>query len=307
MSNRTKRIFKIAVIAVIGANLVFYAALYPPGRAALVIAAGRGPNGRFVDVLRACYRDYKQNEFEREIARAGRVVKRDAHGFQLVEIPGSSFWEPGMQGSAVLAQLAELKAKYFGLATPIRRGDIVLDCGANVGTFTRYALSHGAKLVVAIEPAPKNIVCLRRNFPDEIASGRVIIYEKGVWDKEDFLRLAESDATDAMDSFVRHEGTHEGPLVPLTTIDNLVQELHLERVDFIKMDIEGAEQRALTGARQTLAKYKPRMEISVNHLTDDPEKVPLIVEKLEPGYKIDYLLCEGKPGLRIEAAVLLFH
>jgi hypothetical protein len=44
---------------------------------------------------------------------------------------------------------------------------------------------------------------------------------------------------------------------PLTTIDKLTAELKLERVDFIKMDIEGAEQRALMGAQQTLEKSPP--------------------------------------------------
>ena len=53
----------------------------------------------------------------------------------------------------------------------------------------------------------------------------------------------------AADSFIIHrEGDKEVAKIPVTTIDKLVAELKLERVDFIKMDIEGAEQRA--GRRQ---------------------------------------------------------
>jgi hypothetical protein len=44
-------------------------------------------------------------------------------------------------------------------------------------------------LVVAIEPSPANLECLRRNMSREIASGRVIVYPKGVWDREDVLAL----------------------------------------------------------------------------------------------------------------------
>ena len=65
----------------------------------------------------------------------------------------------------------------------------MLDCGANVGTFTRKALQAGAKLVVAIELEPRNYSCLRRNFEREIRDGRVIVVTKGVWDKDDTLRF----------------------------------------------------------------------------------------------------------------------
>ena len=84
----------------------------------------------------------------------------------------------------------------------VRKGDIVLDCGANLGTFTRTALDRGAKTVVAIEPAPENLECIRRSFKDEIASGRVILYPKGVWDKDDVLTLHIHHDNSAADSFL---------------------------------------------------------------------------------------------------------
>ena len=84
-------------------------------------------------------------------------------------------------GSALNYDLAEQKRNIYG--TGIRRGDIVLDAGANVGVFTRKALWAGASKVIAIEPAPENLECLRRNFAAEIADGRVVVYPKGVWDK----------------------------------------------------------------------------------------------------------------------------
>ncbi len=47
--------------------------------------------------------------------------------------------------------------------------------------------------------------------------------------------------------------------VPVVRIDQLVAELGLPRVDFIKLDIEGAEREALRGAVQVLKKYRPRL------------------------------------------------
>jgi hypothetical protein len=77
-------------------------------------------------------------------------------------------------------------------------------------------------LVIAIEPVPQNLECIRRNFRTEIESGRVVVYPK------------------------------------------LVGEWKLERVDFIKMDIEGSEPKALLGAQQTITRYKPRLEVEVS-------------------------------------------
>ena len=49
-----------------------------------------------------------------------------------------------------------------------RPGDVVMDCGANFGVYTKYALSKGAAWVIAIELAPEDIECLRRNLRKEV-------------------------------------------------------------------------------------------------------------------------------------------
>jgi hypothetical protein len=60
-------------------------------------------------------------------------------------------------------------------------------------------------------------------------------------------------------------------------------DLKVERADFIKMDIEGA---ALRGAKNTIAKWRPRMAIAMEHLTDDPVRIPQVVQAEVPGYRI---------------------
>jgi acetylornithine/succinyldiaminopimelate/putrescine aminotransferase len=52
------------------------------------------------------------------------------------------------------------------------------------------------------------------------------------------------------------------------TIDQVVEDLDLSRVDFIKLDIEGAESQAILGAKQTLARFQPPVAIATEH-TDD--------------------------------------
>jgi FkbM family methyltransferase len=188
----------------------------------------------------------------------------------------------------------------------VHAGDTVLDCGGNVGTFTRTALRHEAKLVVAFEPAPENIEVYRRNFKDEIAAGKVILVPKGVWDKEDVLMLKRDPHNNAADSFVLLSDGSSAVPAPLTTIDNAVAELKLDRVDYIKMDIEGAEVRALRGARQTMTRFHPRMSIAAEHFAADGVEIPKAVKSLAPGYQVTCGPCLETRDGHVRPDVLYF-
>ena len=229
-----------------------------------------------------------------EAIRSGsRVIQKDDR-FSLWDTPAGKFWVPTGNGG-IAYDLAEQKRNIYG--TRVRPGDIVLDAGANVGVFTRKALWAGAAKVVAIEPAPENLECLRRNFAAEIAAGSVVVYPKGVWDKDDVLKMQLDPANSAEDSFFRKFAGGQSIEVPLTTIDKMVAELGLPKVDFIKMDIEGAEQRAVVGAKNTIARFRPRMALCIYHVQDDPKMVPKLVHDAVPDYRV------GKTCLCLEDRV----
>ncbi len=163
-----------------------------------------------------------------------------------------------------------------------------MDCGAHVGTFSRFAFRKGASRVVAIEPDPVNLVCLEQNFPEEISNGRMLVVRAGVWDKRTVLTLSEDLGDNSGgNSFVvplPHGGSLAG--IPVAPLDDIVSELHLVQVDFIKMDIEGSEQNALRGATETLRRFRPRMAICTYHLPDDAKLIPAIVTAVQPSYQI---------------------
>jgi len=303
------RAIKALIILFVLANVLIYATAHSQFAfsAYPYVLVGRAPDCPWTQIARAYGSHWRQPAVMDQIDRASTVVERAPGNLTLFQTPKGRFWVP--DGMNLSWLLAEQEVKYASVGgQQVRPGDIVLDCGANVGVFTRAALSANAKTVVAIEPSPRNIAALRRTFAAEIAAGQVILYPTGVWDRDDFLTLNES-TTSAEDSFVMHrEGAHGGVKVPLTTIDKLAQELHLTRVDFIKMDIEGAEQRALAGAGNTIARYRPRMEISVNHLPEDPQKVPAIIRQAWSGYRHECLKCEpAEKAWRIESEILYFH
>jgi FkbM family methyltransferase len=224
------------------------------------------------------------------------------------QTPRGTYWIPAKSRWVLPFNLAEQAMQIYGSGDQgVRSGDIVLDCGANVGVFAREALNAGAAKVVAIEPAPENVEVLRRNFKDEVAAGRVIVYPKGVWDKDDVLTLKIDPENSAADTFVidRKEATG-GVQVPLTTIDKLTAELGLARVDYIKMDIEGAEPNALRGGRNTIAKWKPRLSLSAYHAPDHPQVIPQIVRETRPDYIMECGPCTEANG-HIRPDILWFR
>ena len=242
-------------------------------------------------LLRALREDSEYRKRHRKarkfIAAASHVQTVGPDGIRLTETPYGAYWNPvGMDLFSVLAERA--LSLYMPKQHGVREGDIVLDCGANVGVFVREALEHRAARVVAVEPSPVNVECLRRNFPAEIASGLVVIVERGVWNSEGPLRFFHSPNT-LRDRFVTGGEPARGEQVlelNVTTIDRIRVSLALPRIDFIKMDIEGAEQQALAGAQETIASDHPRMSIATYHRTDDFPGIPSVVRRAWPSCRI---------------------
>lgn len=251
--------------------------LYHPVRMTAFVAAGLNQTCPLEKALESD-RDAKQQvAFKDEIFSASSLIQTDAAaGMELYDTPFGRYWIPKDNRSVLAWNLAEIKRGiYFSGDHTVRPGDVVIDAGANVGAFTRMALNQGAARVIAIEPGPENVAAFHRNFESEITSGRVVLVPKGVWDQVGEMDLRVSPTNSAADSFVMNPPDSKViGKVPVTTIDNLVSELYLEKVDFIKMDIEGAEPKALDGAKRTLARFRPRLSVAVYHADDHPKTIP---------------------------------
>jgi FkbM family methyltransferase len=170
---------------------------------------------------------------------------------------------------------------YERYGVSVHPGDVVLDIGAYRGTFTRHALESGARVVVAFEPQPDNYGCLEQTFAPEINRGAVRLVKAAIWDKAGTLQFSGADLTGHVSG-----ATDKSITVAATTIDDAVRDLGLDRVDFIKMDIEGAERHAVRGATRTLAAFQPRMALCVYHLPDDPKPIPSLVLERQPKYRV---------------------
>jgi len=244
-----------------------------------------------------------------EIAQASRVTRRDAK-LALWNTPSGEYWIPDVKdrNDIILPLLlAQTARNIYGTGEwGVQPGDIVLDAGAYVGTWTRYALAKGAKLVVAIEPTPESVECLKRNLSAEIAAGKVIVYPKGIWDSDGVLTLF-GGGDGVGNSFVEHSSANdEINGIPVTTIDKVAAELHLPRVDFIKADVKGATERLIRGGSGVIKRDHPRLAFSTEEPVDNAPSIAKLVTQVQPGYQTQCGPCL-LDGREIYTDVMLFR
>jgi FkbM family methyltransferase len=203
----------------------------------------------------------------------------------LWDTPLGRFWGTERDGRELDLLMLEQAGGdiYEQRGVSVRDSDVVMDVGAHLGTFTRIALRNGARLVVAVEPDPVNAACFARTFAPEITGGRVRLVVAAAWHSPGSLTFEIGNASQT--GRVSESGSDRALTVRAVTLDGIVDELKLDRVDFIKMDIEGAERHALAGAERLLAAQKPRLAICIYHAADDPQVVPRVVLAANENYQ----------------------
>ena len=216
----------------------------------------------------------------------------------LGEVPAGGLWNTcagkyvflkGLDPFYVRIAAEEQAINVYGLTA---RDKIVVDCGANVGLFTKYALQSGAERVIAFEPSPGNAACFRYNLADEFRAGRITLIEKGLLDREGEVRFFTPKA-DPFAHAVAEDGTGDSS-IPVTTLDRALEEIGVKHVDFIKMDIEGSELRAIEGARNILQGIRPRISIGTEHTADYFANTAQVIDRMVSlGY--DYLCTQSLP------------
>ncbi|MEM3449248.1 MAG: FkbM family methyltransferase [Nitrososphaerota archaeon] len=159
--------------------------------------------------------------------------------------------------------------------------------GANIGIFTLLAslLVKDYGTVLAIEPYPPNIQCLQLMCEFNQLSN-VHIVPVAVGSKNGKAKLHIDPQLGGHS--VNIERSKKSIMVKVNTLDYIVKKFALPKVDFIKMDIEGAEADALIGAKETIQEYAPYIAMSAYHLPDDQRKLSQILKSLQPNYNTQF-------------------
>lgn len=146
----------------------------------------------------------------------------------------------------------------------------IVDCGGFTGDLMVALEKHGVDFsrVWSFEPNPKLYNVMYSNIVKNGLEGKFIPIQKGVWESSGkaFLDFNEEDIAGGKIDSAR------GEAVEIVAIDDVFQN---ERIDFIKMDIEGAEIHALRGGIKKIRSDRPILAISLYHSPYDVANIPL--------------------------------
>ena len=193
---------------------------------------------------------------------------------------------PKSQDDFLFYLIGEGPYQYKG--SKMLQGDVIVDAGANMGVFSVFAAKNGA-CVHAFEPQPScfDVLCdhIKMNsFVGTITPWKLALAEKN--GQVEFTSLegtVDSGAT-MVENRIDENATKYS--VECVTLDEWAKNNGINRVDFIKADIEGAERLMLEGAQHILRECKPRLSICTYHLPDDPCVLEELILKGNSSYQI---------------------
>jgi len=169
---------------------------------------------------------------------------------------------------------------YKTLVSP-KNGDCVLDIGACFGeTSVWFSDKVGEEgHVWAFEPDSVNREVLEENIAINKINN-ISVISKGAFSENRQMYMNSNGISS-------HISEHNcGNSIDLVAVDSFVESNGIRRVDYIKMDIEGGERKAIEGMRETIKRFSPSLALSVYHLYDDIVQIPKIVLEINPEYQV---------------------
>lgn len=196
----------------------------------------------------------------------------------------------------------------IGWLREMKRGEVLVDIGANVGMYSMFGAVMQGVQVFAFEPESQNYALLNSNIALNQLSGRVVAYPLALSDVTgaNSLYLSDFSPGGSCHSFGEQVGFDLKPRpsafaqgafsVPL---DHLVNAGSVPVPDHIKLDVDGFEHKVIAGAMQTLSNPKVQsVLVELNTHLPEHQQVVKVLEEL--GFKFDQQ--QAQSALRSEGA-----
>jgi FkbM family methyltransferase len=227
---------------------------------------------------------YKSEYFYTDIYKLENLGDiKDVEG-GTIEIANKYGW-----ARAIYHEIFNLKDYYKnGTERRINEGDVVVDLGGNMGIFNRWAFHQGASKVISFEPDKRYFKLLSLN-----ADPRAVLFNAAVSHEIGELNLYESSHLGGSNVF-GIEG-QEGYSVRTYTLNYLFEAGLVDHIDFLKVDIEGAEHAAFAGISDDNLKKVSTIAMEYHHSHfnyDDDLRTNFILKMNDLGFS-SYLLFMG--------------
>ncbi|MGC8791329.1 MAG: FkbM family methyltransferase [Desulfurella sp.] len=170
--------------------------------------------------------------------------------------------------------------QYFHPKVKPEDDDIIVDAGAYIGDTIEEIIKQNInyKKIYAFEPDNENYSKLIENTKKY---DNIFCNKFGLWNQTDKLHFI-SDGT--VGSSITDNLNEANQTIDVISLDEFFKDK--EKPTLIKMDIEGAELEALTGAKEIITKYKPKLQICIYHKPEHLWQIPMLLKDWVKEYKL---------------------
>ena len=221
-------------------------------------------SNKYKKELRAAYHLLKDRESKRVFN--ARVKYLDTYDIKRNKIPASKYEE------------------YHHPKVPVKNGDIIIDAGVSEWLEPTILFSKkvgDSGLVIGFEPEPNGFEEAKRQI-NKLNIKNIKLENVGLWDKDDTLKITQLGRGSSFFWGAENAQTID---CMLTSLDKYVAENNIQKINFIKMDIEGAEINALKGSERTIICNRPNLAICVYHKPEHLFEIIFYLNSLNLGYK----------------------
>lgn len=223
------------------------------------------------------YKDYfelihqQTIQIKRKLAIKNNIWQRGKFKFYVPNYPLDFIQNIQVEEGFFEEKILESLNKYISCES------VILDIGANVGNHAMYwAMVRNVRKIYAFEPVESTYKILKKNIEINNIQSKVEAYNCGLSDKNenaDFLTYRQDNIGDT------HLGASYNGTMKLFRLDDFIGKI--ERIDFVKIDVEDYEVKVLLGAGETLKKHKPL--VFVESLPDHYEEMNMVLSDM--GYE----------------------
>lgn len=223
---------------------------------------------KFVEVYNLLSDEYSKDIYKRLISYRLRALNPEL--IELDRLPGH-----------VSFNLGAGLYSYFDIVVPNNK-KMIMNCGASDGSLSAmFALLSPDSRIYAFEPVDESF---RKSkiFADVFPN--IIPIQAGVWKQTG--QVSFNKVNNALSGFTSSFIGDGKEMIDVFALDDFVEKYRVEDVDYIKMDIEGAELDALNGSRGVIGSFHPDLAISVYHKAEHLWRIPLWIKSNFPEYDV---------------------